>query len=252
MNCALTITEKAPAINNLDIEYLMNMPMFKDLSYRELQLIEKTCILSKLKRGKVIYTEGRRHTGIYAILSGVVKISKNGPVGKDYILKFAHKGDVVAYRSLLTNEVACTSAKVIEEAVVCHIHYNILLLLFERNWQFRQEMMKMMCKEVNESNLLITEIAYKSVRERTAELLLYLYDEFGLTANKTLNIKITRVELANKLGSSSESVVRMLGEFKSDGLIDLNGKEIRLINLKKLREISDFEKYRHSFKPELI
>ena len=67
---------------------------------------------------------------------GILKIYKTGIDGKEQIIRFAKKGEIVAYRSLLSQELACTTAKVIEEAVLCHIPYQTLLFLIQNNWEF--------------------------------------------------------------------------------------------------------------------
>ncbi|MCW3805377.1 Crp/Fnr family transcriptional regulator [Plebeiibacterium marinum] len=227
---------------------LSDISLFNLLTDEEKMLLERNSSRYRFKRGTIIYYEGKRHSGIYCVLKGVVKIFKMGCLGKEQILRFAHKGDVIAYRSLLTNEIACTSAKVTEDAEVCNIPYAVLMELFERNWKFRQYMMRMMCKELNEVNCLVTEIAQKSVRERTAEILLYFKDEFGIDFDNTLKIRITRVELANNIGTATESVIRVLKAFENENLIELDGRQIKILNSGRLREIADFQMYRQHCK----
>lgn len=205
--------------------------LFKKLTEQELTQLnyDKTC--SVYAKGSIIYREGTRLTGFFCVSRGILKIFKTGVDGKEQIIRFAKKGDIIAYRSLLSKELACTTAKVIEEAVLCHIPYQTLLFLIQNNWQFSHHMLQIVCKELREANDYITDIAQKSVRERLAEVLLLLKENFELDHANTLQISLTREELANMVGTATESVIRLLTEFKLEQLIDVQGRKIRFINL---------------------
>jgi CRP-like cAMP-binding protein len=99
--------------------------------------------------------------------------------------------------------------------------------------------MKLTCHELGEANSYITDIAQKTVRERLAEVLLQLIKDFGLDDQKYMKISLTREELANIVGTATESVIRLLSEFKSDKLVELNGRKIKIINSKGLEKISN-------------
>ena len=158
---------------------------------------------------------------------------------KEQIIRFAKPGDIIAYRSVLSNELACTSAKVIEDCHVCFIPSEILIQFIKSNSAFSLELLKLACHELGEANSFITDIAQKTVRERLAEILLLLVHEFGIDDEQFLNISLTREELANIVGTATESVIRLLSEFKSDKLVELNGRKIRIINKKGLEKISN-------------
>jgi CRP-like cAMP-binding protein len=100
-------------------------------------------------------------------------------------------------------------------------------------------MMQQTCKELGEANSFITDIAQKTVRERLAEVLLNLKKNFGLDEDHILQISLTREELANIVGTATESVIRLLSEFKQDQLIDLNGRKIKILDIKRLEKISN-------------
>jgi len=104
-------------------------------------------------------------------------------------------------------------------------------------------MLKIVCAELKEANDYITDIAQKTVRERLAEVLLLLKQEFELDAEKTLQISLTREELANMVGTATESIIRLLSEFKQDKLIDLQGRKIRIINIQALTKVANLSKY---------
>ena len=229
-------TIKRPTDDDAD---LSGFQLFKKLTEQEFAQLnfDRTCSL--YKKGSIIYREGSRLTGFYCITRGILKIFKTGIDGKEQIIRFAKKGDIIAYRSLLSQELACTTAKVIDEAVLCHIPYQTLLFLIQHNWQFSHHMLQIVCRELREANDYITDIAQKTVRERLAEVLLLLKDNFNLDNTNTLQISLTREELANMVGTATESVIRLLSEFKQDKLIDLQGRKIKFLDVAKLNRVAN-------------
>jgi CRP-like cAMP-binding protein len=211
--------------------------IFKHLTPEEVEMINFQKDFRQFKRGDILYNEGNRISGFYCIQSGIIKVYKTGFDGKEQIIRFAKTGEIIAYRSVLSNEVACTSAKVIEDCKVCFIPSEILVLLIKTNSNFALELMKLACHELGEANSFITDIAQKTVKERLAEILLLLVHDFGLDGQNFLRISLTREELANIIGTATESVIRLLSEFKTDKLVDLNGRKI--LDIKRLEKISN-------------
>ncbi|PIF05974.1 MAG: Crp/Fnr family transcriptional regulator [Draconibacterium sp.] len=224
-------TEQEMSLSGFQLFNKLTEDEFNRLNY------DKTC--SSYKKGTVIYREGSRLTGFYCVTKGIVKIFKTGIDGKEQIIRFAKRGEIIAYRSLLSQELACTTAKVIEEAVLCHISYQTLLFLIQRNWQFSHHMLQIVCRELREANDYITDIAQKTVRERLAEVLLLLKENFDLDNQNTLQISLTREELANIVGTATESVIRLLSEFKHSNLIELQGRKIKFIDIVGLRKVAN-------------
>jgi CRP/FNR family transcriptional regulator, polysaccharide utilization system transcription regulator len=218
---------------------LESSSIFKYLTSDEVTTINFEKDFRQYKRGDILYQEGNRISGFYCINSGIIKVFKTGFDGKEQIIRFAKKGDIIAYRSVLSNELACTSAKVIEDCQVCFIPSEILISFIRTNPNFALELMKLACHELGEANSFITDIAQKTVRERLAEVLLFLVNDFGLDDQQFLNITLTREELSNIVGTATESVIRLLSEFKSDKLVELNGRKIKILNTKGLEKISN-------------
>lgn len=214
-------------------------PIFLHLTQEEMELVnyEKEC--NYFKRGEILYHEGRRMTGYYCVNKGIVKIYKTGIDGKEQIIAFAQKGDILGYRSILSNENACTTSKVIEDSVLCFIPAHLLIELVKSNSEFSFDIMKLTCQELGEANSYITDLAQKTVRERLAEILVLLKDKFDLAADGTLQISLTREELANIVGTATESVIRLLSEFKTDGFIDLNGRKIKILDIQGLTKLGN-------------
>jgi CRP-like cAMP-binding protein len=213
--------------------------IFKHLTHDEVEKINFEKDFRYYRRGDILYHEGNRISGFYCINSGIIKVFKTGFDGKEQIIRFAKPGDIIAYRSVLSNEPACTTAKVIEDCQVCFISTEILISFIKTNPSFSLELMKLTCHELGEANSYITDIAQKTVRERLAEVIIQLVKDFGLDEQMFLKISLTREELANIVGTATESVIRLLSEFKSDQLVELSGRKIKILNFKELEKISN-------------
>lgn len=204
--------------------------IFRHLTPEELEKVTFDKSTEHFKRGSIIYREGSRINGCYCIQQGIIKVFKTGIDGKEQIIRFARAGDIIGFRSVLSNELACTTAEVLDDANLCYIPAETLVYLFKHNGNFSMELMQLTCKELGEANAYITDIAQKTVRERLAEILIHLKNDFGLDESNILQISLTREELANIVGTATESVIRLLSEFKQDQLIELNGRKIRILD----------------------
>ncbi|MFH0759259.1 MAG: Crp/Fnr family transcriptional regulator [Bacteroidota bacterium] len=213
-------------------------PLFRHLDKEELQEVSLNKITESYKRSSIIYQEGNRMKGFYCVQKGIIKIYKTGLDGKEQILRFAKPGDLIGYRSVMSNEPACTSTEVIEDCTLCHISTEILVSLVKTNGNFAVELMKLTCKELGEANAYITDIAQKTVRERLAEILIHLDYEFGENKEGFLNISLTRQELSNIVGTATESIIRLLSEFKNDQMIELIGRKIKILDRPGLKYIA--------------
>ncbi len=213
--------------------------LFRFLNNDETDRINFAKEFRKYKRGELLYKEGSRISGFYCVHRGIIKVYKTGLDGKEQIIRFAKSGDFIAYRSVLSSEVACTSARVIEDCSVCFIPSEILISFVKSNSSYALELLKLACHELGEANSFLTDIAQKTVRERLAEILVLLTNEFGLDNQSFLKISLTREELANIVGTATESVIRLLSEFKTDRLVELSGRKIKIVNLRGLQKISN-------------
>ena len=214
--------------------------LFRHLTSEELEKVEEVKNPEFHKRGTVLYREGTRITGFYCIQKGILKIYKTGIDGKEQIIRFARKGDLIGFRSIMSNETACTTAEVIEDTFCCYIPGATLIDLVKTNGNFSLELMQLTCKELGEANSFITDIAQKTVRERLAEVLIHLKKDFDMDEDQFLRISLTREELANIVGTATESVIRLLSEFKQDQLIDLQGRRIKILDFPRLQRTANF------------
>lgn len=226
--------------NNLRCEFCFTYSKhFRALTQEQLSVLSYVKVCQTYKKGDVIYREGNRPGGVYCINEGIIKHFKVGIDGKEQILRFSKKGDLFGFRSVLSDESACTTTKAIEDTTLCLIPSKNFISMIHENSDFSMNIMQLSCKELGEANQYILDIAQKNVRERLAEILLLLHKDFGTDKEGTLQIFLTREELAGLVGTATESVIRLLSEFKKDKLIELNKRKIKILNFDKLESLSN-------------
>ncbi len=208
--------------------------VFCGLSNVEVSELDKEKGCNIYDKGQVIFHEGNRVNGIYCINKGKIKIFQLGSEGKEQIIRFAKEGDIIGYRALLSEEPLSASASALEDANVCFIPKHQVIKMIMDNPNFNFKMLKVLSHELGEAAKVITDLAQKPVRERLAETLLALKDTFDLDDKKTIQVRLSREELANIVGTATESVIRLLSEFKKDKLIAIEGRNIMLLDVPAL------------------
>ena len=193
----------------------------------------KSCL--NYLEGHMVFNEGNIPHGLFIINSGKIKISKYSNEGKEQIVRFAKDGDIIGYRALLSGEKYTCSASAINKISICFIPKHTFFDLLTRNGDLALKMMKLLANDLRKAESKITQLAQKPVRERMAEALLILRETYGCESDeKTINIYLSRTEIANMVGTARETATRLLYEFKDDGMVELKGKKIAIIDQKKL------------------
>ena len=216
--------------------------LFSALPESQLCAISEVKNLIPHRRGQILYYEGTKPLGIFCINSGVIKVYKTASNGKEQILYLAKEGDFLGYSALLGEENYSSSAMIIEDAKICFIPREAFLGSMMKNAEFFKRITKQLCHKLGVMEEKLTDASQKSIRERLALLLLQLANTYGVDGGgyQRINLLLTREELAGMVGTATESVIRLLSEFKKDGLIELEGKKILLKDKKGLARLSDF------------
>ncbi|HPD94726.1 MAG: Crp/Fnr family transcriptional regulator [Bacteroidales bacterium] len=217
----------------------LSSSIFKSLSSEQYDLLNRKQTCNTYKKGDILYREGSRITGFYCVKSGKFKIYKTGIDYKPQIIAFARTGDITGYRSVLSNEPACTTLEALEDSEVCFIPGEVIFKLIRENPDFSLAIIKLTCKELDHANVFIKDIAQKTVKERLAEILLMLEEYFALDSDDFININLTREDIASIIGTATESVIRILGDLKNERLIELKGKKIKILDKKKIKLIAE-------------
>jgi CRP-like cAMP-binding protein len=196
------------------------------------------CKTSKfIKKGETIFEEGETLNGVYCVKDGICKLSKLSANGKDQIVKLVVKGDLLGQRSLISEESVNLSAVALNDMEVCFIPKAEIIGNLKNNSDFSMEMLKQMANDLRESDDIIVNMAQKSVKQRLAEALLYIHKNFGVNEEGVLNVILSREDYASVVGTATESAIRVLSQFKKEGLISTSGKQIKLEDLEGLMRI---------------
>lgn len=185
-------------------------------------------------KGDTIFEDGEAPQGVYFIKEGTAKLSKSGVYGKDQILRFCKEGDLIGYRSLLCGENFQAKAEAMTPLVMTFLPADFFLHLLEVDAKLSYAMLQKIAYELGESSNTVTFLAQKTVRERLAEILILLEQKLGTDPEGFINISLTREEIANLIGTATESAIRLISEFKQDELILVEGRNIKIINHDKL------------------
>lgn len=192
-----------------------------------------------IKKGEPIFEEGEITNGIYCIKEGICKLSKLSSNGKDQIVKLVKPGDLLGQRSMISEEPANLSAVALEDMEVCFIPKNEIMQFFNDNNDFSMNVMKTICGDLKEADQHMVDMAQKNVKERLAGTLLYLEETFGIESDGTLRIQLSREELSGMIGTATESCIRILSEFNKNGIIELIGKRIKVVDKSKLSRLAE-------------
>lgn len=195
----------------------------------------KTCNL--YKKGQRLIQEGTRPLGVYCIKSGKVKVFKLGQQGKEHITTILKDGDLVGYRAMLSDSLYHVSVEALEEVVACHIPREEFMKSFQGDKVLNNTLIKDLSNEVITLTNVVTDIAQKPVRERTAATLVLLNTVYGSNNGEDTEINLTRESLANMVGTATETLIRIIHDFKEEELISTNGRKICLEDLKALQRI---------------
>lgn len=196
------------------------------------------CKTSKvIKKGDLIFEEGDTLNGVYCIKEGVCKLSKLSANGKDQIVKLVVRGDLLGQRSLIGNESANLSAVALNDMEVCFIPKSEIVHDLNTNPNFCHDVLEQMAHDLRESDNIIVNMAQKSVKQRLAETLLYIYEHFGNDDEGFLSVLLSREDYANIVGTATESAIRILSQLKKEGLISTSGKHIKIEDINGLKRM---------------
>jgi len=188
-----------------------------------------------VKKGEVIFKEGCTPRGLYCVFSGKVKITQMGSGGKDQILHLAREGDILGYRAILGSDTYSCTATAIENTLLCYIPKEIFLPMVETKPKLALEIINLFSSELRIAEQQITRLTQKPVKERVAQGILLLVKNFGFEeGSNQINVNITREEIANIAGTTRETAIRVLYALNKNGVIQLNGKKIKVLNYGKL------------------
>ena len=192
--------------------------------------------VTTFEKGESVYLEGSRSNKIYLILKGTVKCHTMDEDGKELITSLYRADDFLGFTSFINNIPYQESATAIEDLELAGISKEDLKTILEKNHSISLELMELLTNDITEIKAQLLQMAYSSVRKKTAQTLLQFAEIMNTKAEDP--IKISRNDLASVAGIATESLIRTLSGFKKEGLIDVEGRNIRIKELKALQYVN--------------
>ncbi|MGP8214429.1 MAG: Crp/Fnr family transcriptional regulator [Bacteroidia bacterium] len=209
--------------------------IFSDLNLDETRMLDSNKSCTVFKKGQVIFEEGTYPHGLYCINKGKVKVAKTGADGKEKIVHMAKDGDVMGYRAILGGDKYSLTATALETSTLCYIPLKVFTGMVEKNAKLAFKVIHLFTDELRAAETTITDLAQKTVKERLAQGILLLKESYGYEDDGcTINVTITREEIASIVGTARETATRLLGELSKEKSIELKGKRIKILNPQKL------------------
>ncbi|TRX62254.1 Crp/Fnr family transcriptional regulator [Carboxylicivirga sp. M1479] len=192
---------------------------------------------SYYKSGEVVYEQDTAMKHAYFVSKGLLKIYRIGSKGEQQIVRLIKEGDLFGFHSLLGDEPEVTACESLTDSEVCVIPGDAFKKAISENNELTELLIKKTCDELKNSYNSLIELSQRTVRGRLANLLLKLQDLFNTSANEAIPLVISRLDMARWIGTSKESVSRLITEFKNDGVIRFDRRELIITNKEKLERI---------------
>ncbi len=206
---------------------------------RGIEELQKLSVARKnraFKKKDVIFHEGDFPYNLYFVTKGKVKTFKMNRDGKEYITGIATQGDFIGYMDILENSDFTETAEALEDSEIQIIVRQDFLSLIYSNRDVAAKFIKMLSGDLKEREERMLNLAYNSVRKRTSDALLMLQKRYNKEKENN-PIPVSREDLAGIVGTSTESVIRTLSDFKEEKLVDISGRNITIQNLDKLKKV---------------
>lgn len=210
--------------------------IFEGLTPEEHGTLIESGVTHPYKKGEIIFREGGIPTGIFYIKSGRAKKYKATAKGGEQIFYICGKGELLGYHALLGGGHYPDSAATIESSEITFIPKESFLSVLRQSAVLSNRLLQALGLEFSLSINNMTTLATKTVRERLAFTLLLLEEKFKEpgVAEKKIEVRMSRTDLANMVGTAKETLVRLLKDFKHKGLIQTSSKTIWIVNRKEI------------------
>jgi CRP-like cAMP-binding protein/CheY-like chemotaxis protein len=186
------------------------------------------------KKKDEIFREGNYPKGIYFIHKGKVKSYQTNELGKELITELHNEGDFFGFISLLKDEKYNSSATALEDSEIYMIPKEDFFALIYKNAEVSKKFIEILSDNLIEKEKQLVKLAYNSVRKRVAEALVNLSDKYKKEDETTFSMNVSREDLANLVGTATETVIRTLSDFKEEKYIEVAGGKITILNYEKL------------------
>ncbi|GAO45169.1 response regulator [Flavihumibacter petaseus] len=189
------------------------------------------------KKKQVIYAEGNHPGRLFYILEGKVKTYRTHEDGKELVTGLFGVGDFIGHIALLEGTTYKDTAIALDDCRIALVPRDTFETLLNGNPEMSRKFLRLLASNINEKEQQLVALAYNSLRRKVADALMQLRNKYKTTGNTSFEMDISRENLASIAGTATESLIRTLSDFKSEGLIDIKGGKILLLQEKKLQDL---------------
>jgi CRP-like cAMP-binding protein len=216
--------------------------ILEGLPAKEFRLLKQDMQRLEIKKNKIIYREGSFSKGAYILRKGKVKIYQTNKDGKEQIAYIYRKGEIMGYRPLICDELHPVSAAALEDCVLSFIPKKFFLHALDESPALARRLLNNLSHEFTVWINKLTLFAQQPVKERVALSLLIINEKYKkeIKSTQPVVINLSRDDLANYVGTTTETLVRILRHLKDEQIITASGRKIIILKPKELEKIADF------------
>lgn len=218
-----------------------SMPeLWELLSSEEQDFLMDNIKIACPRKNEIIYQANEHPRYLMCLLEGKVKIHMDGVGGRDQIIRLINRKGIFGFRAAFADEKYINAASAFEDSVICMIPINIIKKLIAGNTSLAVYFIKQLSTMLGVADMRTVSLTQKHIRARLAESLLSIKEKYGVAKDEsTLNISMSREDLANLSNMTTSNAIRTLSSFAQEKIIVIDGKKIKTVDYEKLHNISE-------------
>ena len=219
--------------------YLKHIRLFDGISPSEMQEMEKITRMEEVKKRQPLYLSGDPSRNVYLLKQGRVKIANTSPSGKGVTFEILEPGEIFGELDVLEDARRSTSAEALDDALICVIPRKDFDQYLAMHPAVMFKLTKLIGLRLKKIQSRVEDLVFRDVPARLAHLLSELSKTEGIVNKQGIRLKakLTHQEMANLIGCSRETVSTTMGQFRDDGLIQIDGRTITIVNEKGLTRL---------------
>lgn len=213
--------------------------IFSMLTPEEKVELQNHTSLTSYRKNEYIFKEGDKPSGFMMLVTGKVKIFKEGVGGREQIIRMSKPMGLIGYRALFADENHIATAVTLEDSVIANVTMDFIQNKALKNSEFSLMLLRKFARELGFANIRTVTLTQKHIRGRLAESLILLADKYGFEHdNTTLKVYMSREDIANLSNMTTSNAIRTLSTFANEKLITIDGRKIKILDLYRLDRIS--------------
>lgn len=228
-----------PSSSTNKLWYLKHIRLFEGISSSDMQEMEKITRMEEVKKRQPLYLPGDPSGSVYLLKKGRVKIANMAPSGKEVTFEILEPGEVFGELEVLEDAPRSTSAEALDDTLICVIPRKDFDRYLAMHPNVTVKLVKLIGLRLKKIQSRVEDLVFRDVPARLAHLLVELSKSDGAKEANGIRLKakLTHQEMANLIGCSRETVSTIMGQFRDDGLIQMDGRRITILNEKELSNL---------------